>query len=869
MKKGYILLLLCSLALQYSYCGVGSLDGYPSVKRKALLIAISDYDEISGFGKLSCGRDIELLQQSLKLIGFKNEDVQLLIDSQATKKNIIKSLNDLVLNAKSGDVIFVHYSGHGIQLEDDNGDETDRLDEAIVPIDVPNFKNKDKFSEACIRDDEIAQLLNQLRLKIGCYGQIIFSADASHMGQDEPGEIKHNSTTANGPQFTRGGIADELQAYGNLNKNRPLTPLIMFSPCLNKELGFETVDDEGKGVGLFSYAFYKAITESVRLRDTAVRYNAPLFEDYADFYYSIKHIIRERHDRQTPTITGDINQPFFAPIKCESGENSDLIKKQGDSKSLQGNCYLVSIGISNYTFTKGSFEFKNCVKDAKSFSGFIQKQFNAKKESGKEITSCLLTNESATADAIIDSLNSVINRAKPNDYFIFNFAGYSWTGHDSTGRELTFFAPYGIKDISDTSEIKAKGISLTKLKNLLEFIPANNQLFITEAGPTPNFSREFVKALIESAPDIASLSKRNRIIIVPAAAGLDHYQCDGNWIESGPLNSFITSLPDEENIFRLFGDAAESARVERLIVKKEMDCNFTGTTYTKFFYERRFISDMQFYMNEQGMKNRGAALINEDIRSAKQHIKKKVALVVGSDTYSGKPQWTDLPNPVRDAKAIAEELSTDYGFAVTLLTNSSQDSIYRVLLTYAQSLDTSDQLMIVFCGHGDYDDRYFDDGFVVLSGSQTTKADPYRKSYIPFTNLAKLINNLPPKQILVLLDVCFGGTFDANLAKYAKRDAAETAEDMESEVFISKKLKYKTRIVLTSGGKNVVPDGYAGKHSPFASNVLAALRTLGDKNHLLLASDIFKYVQKLPSEPHLGSFGDDEPGSEFILIAQP
>lgn len=69
-----------------------------------------------------------------------------LLDKKATRKNIIKAVMT-VLNAP-GEWSIISYSGHGTQLDDDNKDEPDGIDEAIVSVELD-----------VVRDDEIQMLL--------------------------------------------------------------------------------------------------------------------------------------------------------------------------------------------------------------------------------------------------------------------------------------------------------------------------------------------------------------------------------------------------------------------------------------------------------------------------------------------------------------------------------------------------------------------------------------------------------------------------------------------------------------------------------------------------------------------------------------
>ena len=55
--------------------------------------------------------------------------------SQPTKANILRAMHWLVKDAQANDSLFFHYSGHGGQTEDLDGDEDDGYDEVIYPVD--------------------------------------------------------------------------------------------------------------------------------------------------------------------------------------------------------------------------------------------------------------------------------------------------------------------------------------------------------------------------------------------------------------------------------------------------------------------------------------------------------------------------------------------------------------------------------------------------------------------------------------------------------------------------------------------------------------------------------------------------------------
>lgn len=104
--------------------------------KRALLVGINDYKQINDLS--GCINDVTNVRDVLlKYFGFTVPDIRLLVDSRATKGNIMTRLKWLVKGAKKGDTLVFHYSGHGTQIRDRDGDELkDHMDEAICPWDT-------------------------------------------------------------------------------------------------------------------------------------------------------------------------------------------------------------------------------------------------------------------------------------------------------------------------------------------------------------------------------------------------------------------------------------------------------------------------------------------------------------------------------------------------------------------------------------------------------------------------------------------------------------------------------------------------------------------------------------------------------------
>lgn len=126
------------------------------MKKKALLVGINyvgTQNQLNG-----CVNDVMCINRIIReKYGFGKDDatsVRMLTDSSATTRNMMDRLRWLVADAKPGDVLLYHFSGHGVQVACPNyatHKEADGLDECEVPYDF-NWRNR------IIRDEDLEKI---------------------------------------------------------------------------------------------------------------------------------------------------------------------------------------------------------------------------------------------------------------------------------------------------------------------------------------------------------------------------------------------------------------------------------------------------------------------------------------------------------------------------------------------------------------------------------------------------------------------------------------------------------------------------------------------------------------------------------------
>ena len=163
--------------------------------KRALLVIIGDYPAESGWNSLASHNDKAILLKMLERNGFRLEDIVCLEDANATYNGIIEALRHLKKQACPGDQIYIHFSCHGQQITDVDGDEAlrdprKRYDEAIVPYDAAIAYGWHGYKgEHHLADDVLNQHMATIQKAIGNKGRMLLVLDACHSGDMQRTEM--------------------------------------------------------------------------------------------------------------------------------------------------------------------------------------------------------------------------------------------------------------------------------------------------------------------------------------------------------------------------------------------------------------------------------------------------------------------------------------------------------------------------------------------------------------------------------------------------------------------------------------------------------------------------------------------------------
>lgn len=267
--------------------------------RRALVIGIGQQED-KAWGKINGDRDVPFVEEMLTNAKFKTGNVKKLVNQQATKAAIVNAFNSLASQSKRGDIVYVHFSGHGQQMKDVHNDEKDALDECWIPYDAYRKPCDRDRGEKHLTDDEVNYYLNAIRDKIGDAGKMLVVIDACHSG---------DATRGDEEEVVR-GVEDIFEAIKSFiwgtdienNKKDVVNPnakenkerWITISACKSDQVNIEM---KSPAVGKLTYALYKKVKEASR-------------SDNGDFFRKVRIFVNSNTGSrpQYPVMTGETDR---------------------------------------------------------------------------------------------------------------------------------------------------------------------------------------------------------------------------------------------------------------------------------------------------------------------------------------------------------------------------------------------------------------------------------------------------------------------------------------------------------------------------------------------------------------------------------
>lgn len=230
--------------------------------KKAICVGINKYPGLGNDLK-GCINDANDWANLLQLNGF---ETKIILDKQASRKNLLNELENLITAAEAEDVVVFTYSGHGTNVLDTSGDEIDSYDEALYVYD------------GIILDDELREIIQKVKAGV----HLIIISDSCFSGT-----VTRIASVGN----SRYVKTDEIPASAKLKKrifsDEDMIEILL-SGCDDDEYSYDDYIN-GRWNGIFSANAIKII----RGRLT-----------YNEFQEAVRKILPSKQYPQSPQLEG-------------------------------------------------------------------------------------------------------------------------------------------------------------------------------------------------------------------------------------------------------------------------------------------------------------------------------------------------------------------------------------------------------------------------------------------------------------------------------------------------------------------------------------------------------------------------------------
>ncbi len=279
--------------------------------KKAVLIGINRY-RIPGADLRGCVPDVKNMSDLLqRLYGFDAADIQMITDFDATKKAMQDAITGLIQSGNRGDVLLLHYSGHGSNVPDDNGDEADNRDEILCPTDLDWY---DPLRDDWLRNvfDGLRDGVNLTMISDSCHSGTVTRAleppDAPIIERYLPSPwdlaaVESGRSLAGATRGTLHKAPEEERAKRDIVPVDDM-PEVLISGCRADQTSADAAINGGYA-GALTYNLVEAIGEATKQLSYRELHDA-----------TCAKLKRGRYD-QIPQLEGNkarLDQPFLAPL---------------------------------------------------------------------------------------------------------------------------------------------------------------------------------------------------------------------------------------------------------------------------------------------------------------------------------------------------------------------------------------------------------------------------------------------------------------------------------------------------------------------------------------------------------------------------
>ena len=311
--------------------------------KRALLIGINKYKRRYIRDLQGCVNDVSLMKNVLTTkFNFKEQNIISLTDEQATSHAIRNAFDQLISITQPNDIVVLHYSGHGSQITDQEGDEPDGLDETILPHDTGRssygHKNRD------ITDDHIFGLIKHLNTKTPYVTLIFDCCHSGTMSRDPFGDADRWAEPDNPqpsdphyhllpPAYNNSPVIAQLKAAQEADRDSnnqsgwfpPGEGYVLIAGCRDEEKSFERrLPGTDTRHGLLTYYLCQELLE------------AEPNTSYRSIFEQAAAEVTRRQANQHPQMEGKRNRQLFGTATIQTMRYLTVDSRHNQQITLRG-----------------------------------------------------------------------------------------------------------------------------------------------------------------------------------------------------------------------------------------------------------------------------------------------------------------------------------------------------------------------------------------------------------------------------------------------------------------------------------------------------------------------------------------------------
>ncbi len=203
---------------------------------------------------------------------------------------------------------------------------------------------------------------------------------------------------------------------------------------------------------------------------------------------------------------------------------------------------------------------------------------------------------------------------------------------------------------------------------------------------------------------------------------------------------------------------------------------------------------------------------------------KRYVVVIANQDYGPETGLPSLETPLADAQALADELTSKYGFTTELdladgrklplfLKDPGKNDILFRLEDLAKNIGPKDTVLIYYAGHGVYE-KITGTAYWVPSDARVG----YASSFLSADDISDAIKRMQAGNVLLISNSCYSG----DLMRGVPQEDEKISDADRNQALLRLQAR-RSRILMTSGNNEPVEDLGGGGHSIFAKALLDGL----------------------------------------------